>query len=182
MMARRPDRSSAPPPALVRFVDEQYPRVVGAMALYTGDRRAAEDLAQEAFVRLCQHWERVEVMAAPGAWVHRVALNLARSRGRRLGAEHRAMTRVGARPAPAPDGSSADPDHARAAATDIQVALLALPTRERSVVVLRFFADLSVDDTATALGLPAGTVKSTTRRALATLRASGLLTEVTIDE
>ena len=78
MMAPRRDRTQ-PPLALVRFVEEQYPRVEGALVLYTGDRALAQDLAQDTFARVCQHWDRVERMAAPGPWVHRVAMNLAHS-------------------------------------------------------------------------------------------------------
>jgi RNA polymerase sigma-70 factor (sigma-E family) len=178
MMAPRRDRTQ-PPLALTRFVEEQYPRVEGALTLYTGDRARAQDLAQETFARVCQHWDRVERMAAPGPWVHRVAMNLAHSAHRRSGAERRATDRAVAR------GEGLD---RTVPADDIEVAgvlraaLRALPERERAVVVLRFYADLSVDETASVLGIPSGTVKTTTRRAVATLRESGLLTEVTIDE
>lgn len=159
-------------------MEEQYPRVEGALVLYTGDRLRAQDLAQETFARVCQHWERVERMAAPGPWVHRVAMNLAHSAHRRRGAERRATDRAIARGAGL-DLLVAEPDVVVAGA--LRTALLALPERERAVVVLRFYADLSVEDTASVLGIPSGTVKTTTRRAVAALRESGLLTEVTND-
>lgn len=178
MMAPPPDRNR-PPLALTRFIEEQYPWVEGALVLYTGDRAAAQDLAQETFARVCQHWDRVERMDAPGPWVHRVAMNLAHSSHRRRGAERRARDRALAR------GDGLDrsaPDAGVETADALRTALLRLPQRERAVVVLRFYADLPVDDTASVLGIPPGTVKTITRRAVATLRESGLLTEVTIDE
>lgn len=159
-------------------MEEQYPRVEGALVLYTGDRLRAQDLAQETFARVCQHWERVERMAAPGPWVHRVAMNLAHSAHRRRGAERRATDRAIARGAGL-DLLVAEPDVVVAGA--LRTALLELPERERAVIVLRFYADLSVEDTASVLGIPSGTVKTTTRRAVAALRESGLLTEVTND-
>jgi RNA polymerase sigma-70 factor (sigma-E family) len=175
----RSNRTGGPPPALSRFVEVQYPLVEGALTLYTGDRARAQDLAQEAFARVCQHWDRVEQMAAPGPWVHRVAMNLAHSAHRRRGAERRATERAIAR------GDVLDRPPSEGGvelSTLLRTALLALPERDRAVVVLRFYADLSVDDTAAVLGMPAGTVKTTTRRAVATLRESGLLTEVHVDE
>jgi RNA polymerase sigma-70 factor (sigma-E family) len=177
MMARRTNRDT-PPLALVRFVEDQYPRVEGALVLYTGDRQRAQDLAQETFARVCQHWDRVERMAAPGPWVHRVAMNLAHSAHRRRGAEQRATERAVAA------GAGTDQGVVPVAAEEralLRAALLELPERERAVVVLRFYADLSVDETASVLGIPAGTVKTTTRRAVAALRGSGLVTEVLND-
>jgi RNA polymerase sigma factor (sigma-70 family) len=61
---------------------------------------------------------------------------------------------------------------------DARRALLGLDDAERAVIVLRFFADLSVDETAATLGIPNGTVKTRTRRAVERLRSSGLMIEV----
>lgn len=178
MMARRTG-TGRPPLALARFVEEQYPWVEGSLVLYTGDRALAQELAQETFARVCQHWDRVERMAAPGPWVHRVAMNLAHSAHRRRGAERRATDRAVARG----EGIARTAPDAGVEVTEVlRHALLALPERERAVIVLRFYADLSVDDAAAVLGIPPGTVKTTTRRAVATLRESGLLSEVTVDE
>jgi RNA polymerase sigma factor (sigma-70 family) len=137
------------------------------MALMTGRLDIAEELAQEAFVQVCKHWERVRGYDAPGAWVHRVAVNLALSQRRRSRAERRAIARVGSRPA------SAHVEH-EAIREDVRTAMFRLEPADRAVVALRFFADLSVADVAAAVGVPEGTVKSRTRRALVVLREAGL--------
>jgi RNA polymerase sigma-70 factor (ECF subfamily) len=175
---RQPRATGGPPVDLVRFLEQQYPRVYGTLALYVGDAGLADDLTQEAFVRLCQRWERVAAMDAPGPWIHRVAMNLAHSAMRRRGAEGRAMARVAATPTA---GNERLGDGV-AGALDVRRAVAALPEPERAVIVLRFFADLSVADTATALGIPAGTVKTRTRRAVERLCAGGIEPEVSIDD
>lgn len=165
----RRGRGGSPPDDLAAFYADQYDRVWAALTLFTGDRRLAEELAQEAFVTTCQHWERVRTMEAPGAWVHRVGINLAISRARRRSTELRVVRREGAGAPTASAGADAGlGDEA------VRAAVAGLPDDERAVVVLRFHADLSVADTATALGVPEGTVKTRTRRALARLRAAGL--------
>lgn len=165
----RRGRGGGPPEDLEAFYADQYDRVWGALALFTGDRRLAEELAQEAFVKTCQHWERVRTMDAPGAWVHRVGINLAISRARRRRTELRVVQReaVGAPISAAGADAGLDADVVR-------TAVAALPDDERAVVVLRFHSDLSVAATAAALGVPIGTVKTRTRRALARLRDAGL--------
>ena len=162
----------AVPPELVAFCDAEWPRLVGALSLYTGDRDLAEDLAQDAIAKVCQHWRRVRQLDAPGAWLHRVALNLAHSHFRRVRIGHRAQSRHGIRE------DRAD-DHTEAIA--IRAAVAALPERERSAIVLRFYLGSSVRETAAVLGCPEGTVKTLTHRALARLRTSGLV-DIEADE
>ena len=175
MMSKR-SRALTPPDDLIAFIGEQYGRVFGALVLYTGDRALAEDLTQETFVRVCRDWSTVAVMAAPGPWTHRVAMNLADSSHRRRGAERRAAARARGRR-----------DHTDVTAlphggTDVRSAVLDLDDDERAVIVLRYFVDLSVDETASTLGIPVGTVKSRSRRAVERLRSSGVLAEELADE
>lgn len=80
---------------LAAFCDRHHGRLVGMLALYVGDVHTAEELAQDALVRLCQHWPRVREMANPTAWLDRVAMNLARSMFRRRAAAGRALARHG---------------------------------------------------------------------------------------
>ncbi len=161
---------SDPPDDLAAFTADQYDQVRATLTLFTGDRRLAEELAQEAFVKVCQHWEKVRTMEAPGAWAHRVGINLAISRARRHRVERRVVARVGARrPADLPGADEGLADD------ELRRAVLALPPDDRAALVLRYHADLSVAETARALGIPEGTVKTRTRRALAALRSDGLL-------
>jgi RNA polymerase sigma factor (sigma-70 family) len=155
---------SEPPGDLAAFYAEQFDRVRGSLVLFTGSRDVGEELAQEAFVRACQHWDKVRAMDAPGAWVHRVGINLAISRGRKLRSERRPHRRL--RDEVLLDSVTGD--------ADIRAALLALGSDERAVVVLRFYGDLSVAQVADVLAIPEGTVKTRTRTGLAALRESGI--------
>lgn len=147
---------------LAEFCRREYPRLVGALSLYCGDPDVAEELAQEALIRAADRWPRVGEMAAPGAWVHRVGMNLCASWFRRKRAEWRANARVGA------ERTAAGRDVASEVA--VREELARLPRRQRRVVVLRYYLDLSVDDTGEALGLSATAVASLTHRALTRMR------------
>lgn len=149
------------------FCRAEHPRLVGSMSLYTGDAALAEELAQEALARACRQWSQVSVMAAPGAWVHRVAINLANSHFRRLLLERRARQRI------VDSQRTADPDVASAVA--VRTAVAALPRRQRTAIVLRYFLDLPVKDVAAAMGCREGTVRALTSQAITALRRTHLL-------
>jgi RNA polymerase sigma-70 factor (ECF subfamily) len=154
------------PGELDSFCRREHPRLVGALSLYCGDPSLAEEVAQEALSRACARWGRVGQMAAPGAWVHRVAINLVNSRFRRLAVERRARSRgVGALAE-----SHVDPDGADTVA--VRAAVAALPIRQRTALVLRYFADLPVADVADLLGVSDGAVHQLTHRAVDALRRS----------
>ena len=149
-------------PDLAALIRELHPRLVGMLALYTGDRHVAEDLAQEALIRLHQRWPAVRHHQSPRAWTNRVALNLAGSWWRRRSAERRANQRIGATRSSVP----ADPTDVLA----VRDAIAALPRRQRAAIVLRYYEGLSVRETAAALDCPEGTVKSLTSQGIAALR------------
>lgn len=154
----------AAPDALVAFCRREHPRLVGTLSLYCGDAALAEELAQEALYRVCRDWPKVSRMPAPGAWAHRVAINLANSAYRRRRAERRANQAhhiVLHR-----DMEAGDPGGAMA----LRQAVAALPRRQRAAVVLRHLAGYSVAETAEMLGVSEGAVKQLTHRAIATLR------------
>jgi RNA polymerase sigma factor (sigma-70 family) len=163
------------PDEFVTLYQREHPRLVGLLVLLVGDRSLAEELAQETLIRACRDWDKVRDLDRPPAWLHRVAVNLAMSSHRRRRAEQRMLQRVSAGDRDAAD----DPDTTTADA--VRQALLQLPIELRTIAVLRFYADLSVTDTAAVLRVPEGTVKTRTRRALAVLRDAGLIdtTEVT---
>ncbi len=151
---------------LTQFCQTQYPRLVGTLALYCGDRFVAEELAQETLARACAQWARVSHMTAPAGWTHRVAINLANSRFRRLAAERRAQDRAEAR------SHAADDPADLADAIAIRTAVSRLPVRQRTALVLRFYADLPVEQVADHLHTTAGAVHQLTHRALETLRST----------
>lgn len=156
------------PEDLAALCAREYPRLVGALALLTGDRELARDLAQEAVVRLCRDWPRVREMGSPGGWLHRVGVNLARSRFRRLGAELRANQR-----ATGGAGGADVLDLALEGAADrlaVRAALSALPRRQREAVVLHYYLGHPLDEVADLLGMRTGAVKSTLHRGRAALR------------
>ncbi len=130
----------------------------------TGDRQESEDLAQEALTRAYVRWTKVQ--RYDEAWVVRVTTNLAigRWRRRRTASGHDAAP-------PRTDPEDRTADHA-AERLALVAALRALPGRQREVAVLRFVGDLSLEDTAAALGCSVGTVKQHSTRALAALRRS----------
>lgn len=152
-------------PALAELCEREHPRLVGLLALYTGDRAVGEDLAQDTLVRLYGHWPRVQHMASPHAWLSSVGLNLARSWWRRRFAEQRAHRRLGRS---RPDTVEPEPSDVVA----IRKAVAALPPRQRAALVLRYYAGLSVAETADTLDCAEGTVKSLTHKAIAALRTT----------
>jgi len=151
------------------FCRRLHPKLVGALRLYLGRPDVAEELAQEALVRVIQNWPKVATMDHADAWTFRVAFNLANSRLRRVLAERRAQHRSG--PATTVHWNV---DVAEVLA--VRAAVAALPPRQREAVVLRYFGDLSVEQVAQAMSCRPGTVKAHLHQAVANLRTSGLTT------
>jgi RNA polymerase sigma-70 factor (sigma-E family) len=147
------------------FVATRLSRMSGSAYLWTGDHHAAQDLVQSTLVKLARHWRRVSEAGAPDAYVRRAIYNEHVSAWRR---PHRR----------AEFSAAAPPDRAgpRDEAADtvrrlmLRQALTRLTPRQRAVIVLRFYEDLSESDTAEALDCSVGTVKSQTHHALERLR------------
>ena len=127
----------------------------------TGDRMLAEDLVQEAFVRLATRFPALRDPAAFGAYLRTTVTNLARSHFRRRSLERAFLEREAGTQAatPAPESHP-----------EIWEAILRLPPRQRAAIALRYYEDLSVGQVADVLGCPAGTVKSLASRGIAQLR------------
>jgi len=123
-----------------------------------------EDDVQEAVIR---YWERLmygsPVVSAP-AWAKVVARNLARTNGRRRAAEARALQRVGRERTP---GEVDEPP----VIDEVRAAVARLPTRQRQIVILHYFGELSVVDVAAVTGSSVGTVKATLHHARRSLAA-----------
>ena len=122
----------------------------------------ADDLVQATLSKLCQHWYRAAAADSTDAYV-RAILVREFVRGRRTGWSRRVS--VTDQP-PQIGAPAADLD----ALLDLQAAMTALAPRQRAVLVLRYYCDLDVTQTAEALGCAPGTIKSQTAKALATLR------------
>ncbi len=146
---------------LTEFVRCDYPRVVAALAFACGDTGRAEDAVQEALVTACEHRGQIVNLRE---WVAKTALNKARTKVRRLGAEHRAYERArDMRRAPSETEDRRLDD-------TVTEELRQLPARQREIVVLHYLLDMSVVDVADALGVAEGTVKTQLHRARGTLR------------
>ena len=136
--------------------------------LLTGDWGHAEDLLQTALARAYPRWDRI-VSDDPEAYLRRVLVNTWSSWWRRKWRGEIATGEL--RDGPAPDAyAAADRRDA------LRAALAKLPRRQRAVVVLRFHEDMTEAQTAAALGIAVGTVKSQTAKALANLRQDAALT------
>jgi RNA polymerase sigma-70 factor (sigma-E family) len=147
------------------FVLQGSTSLLRSAYLLTGDRAHAEDLLQVALVRTARRWDQAR--HAPHAYAHRVLINLLHDRRRLL------TRRVTELPLDEYDDAVRPvADHAESVIGRDAIigAMKLLPQRQREVVVLRFFADLSVADTATAIRTSQGSVKTHTSRALARLR------------
>ena len=133
-------------------------RIGRAIAMTIGDTQLAADAVDEAMARAYQRWPQVSAMANPTAWVYRVGLNWTHSLRQRLRRQPPGWL--------ATPGSSLD---AAVGEPSIDAALAALPTGQRAVVVCRLLLGLSEVQTADALRLRPGTVKSRLARALGQL-------------
>jgi RNA polymerase sigma-70 factor (sigma-E family) len=130
--------------------------------LLCGDWHTADDLASTVLVKLYRHWRRAARFEHLDAYVRRMLLHAWLDERRRPWRRETATESL-------PDASAPSPDSDRRLA--VLSLLGSLPPRRRAVLVLRYFCDLSVEETAAALGCSAGTVKSQTARALESLRA-----------
>jgi RNA polymerase sigma-70 factor, ECF subfamily len=147
-----------------------YRRLVVQLYALVGDRAEAEDVVQEAFVRAVAAGRRFTTTTNPEAWLRTTALNLHRSRWRKL----RNFALIKERVATPQDVAGLD------ARMDVIDALRSLPVEQREVVALHHLADLPVADIAHELGLPVGTVKSRLSRGREAL-AHALTTDEEVD-
>jgi RNA polymerase sigma-70 factor (sigma-E family) len=148
------------------------PRLHRTAFLLTGDWALAQDLVQDACAVTWSKWPSIKPAAAE-AFTRTVMARAASARWRR-------RWRGELPHAVLPEQAGSDPWAHVDRRESLRVALLALPPRQRAVLVLRFYDDLSEADTAAALGCALGTVKSAAARGLAALRASGLTADLEV--
>ena len=152
--------------------------LVRLAVVVTGDRGAAEDIVQDAFLGLYRRWDQLPDMTAPLAYLRVSVMNGCRTVLRRrsrlglwsgggLGGDLDEAAQAG------PGAPAALAESAEASVLlgeeqrTVAAALWKLPRRQREAVVLRYYLDLSIEETAQAMGVSSGTVKSATHRALA---------------
>lgn len=144
---------------------DQHAEAAGRLAfLLTQDRELADDLVQEAFVRLARRFVHLRDPSAFPFYLRRTIVNLTRSYFR-----HRTLERGYLRRHPEVERSS-EPAASVDERDALGRALLGLSARQRTAIVLRFYEDLSVAQTAEIMGCRTGTVKTLVFRALASLR------------
>ncbi|CAM5450980.1 SigE family RNA polymerase sigma factor OS=Streptomyces fumanus OX=67302 GN=GCM10018772_64930 PE=3 SV=1 [Streptomyces fumanus] len=146
------------------FFERHYAELARLAHLLTGERDGADDLAADALLALWHHWDRVRAAEHPVAYARGVVANLARTRVRSAVRERRRIALFWAQR----EERAENPDVP--GVVDVREALRQLPFRKRACVVLRHAADLSEKDTALALGVSVGTVKSQTSKAMAELQ------------
>jgi RNA polymerase sigma-70 factor (sigma-E family) len=155
-----------------QFMAARWPGLVRLAYGLTGDRWLAEDVAQAALASAYAAWWRVRRADDPDAYVRRILVNTSNRRFRR-----RRVTEHAREPAELPDTVVADPCDLIGQRSALLSALRELPGRQRAIVVLRYWEDLSDAQVAAALGCTEGTVRSQASRALAKLRGSAALAD-----
>lgn len=143
--------STATEREFAEFYDATWSRTVACTYALTGDIGAAEELAQDAYVRAWSRWNRVSTYDEPAAWVRHVATRLAISRWRRQGTAKAWLARNRrVESAPPPDENT----------TLLVAALAQLPEAQRRAVVLHHLGDIPVDEVARIEKSPVGTIKA----------------------
>ena len=155
-------RSSDPSATFDAYVTARYASLTRTAYLLTGNHHDAEDLVQTALVKAVGVWRRIQ--DRPDAYVRRIMVNENISRWRRHRGREVVVQDV-------PEGVVVDTADDTIA---LRQALARLAPRQRAVVVLRYYEDLTERETAAVLGIGVGTVKSQARDALGRLRAAGL--------
>jgi RNA polymerase sigma-70 factor (sigma-E family) len=152
-------------------------RLLRVARLLTGDPGRAEDLVQDAYARAFLRWDKIRA-DDPWAYVRRCVVNGYTDWWRRRPWREQPYADL----SPLPGRVTPDPASRAADRDALTLALAQLTRRERAVVVLRFYADLSEAQIGVALGMPPGTVKSTSLRAMRKLRTSAHLQPESLEE
>ena len=152
---------------LARLFRQEGPSLVRLARLFTDDRNAAEDLVQEAFIRLYRSAHRVRDQNRLPAYLRSIVLNLARDHNRRglLSLRHQQTTRV----------ETSEPPDEQIFRSESQARVIEslgiLSQRQRDCLVLRFFLELSEREIADTLGISPNSVKTHVRRGMAALES-----------
>jgi RNA polymerase sigma-70 factor (sigma-E family) len=150
---------------LADLYERSGPGSIRLAYLLTGDRGVAEDIAQDAFVRVVGHLGHLRDASSFDAYLRRTVVNLSKNHFRRRAVERRFLARAAEpEPVPGPEGASIDRH-------TIVHALGRLPQRQRAAIVLRYYEDLPEDTIASVLRCRPATVRSLVARGVQTLRS-----------
>jgi RNA polymerase sigma-70 factor (sigma-E family) len=144
---------------------EHHVDLVHLAVVMVGDRAMAEDIVQDVFERLHRRWHRLREPSRGLAYARSAVLNGCRSAHRRAAVARKYAPRL----APPPNGSGADVAAAVGDRGELAAALRLLPRRQREVLVLRYYADLSVAEVAETLRMAPSAVRAFNSRGLAAL-------------
>ena len=144
------------------FFASEHTRLFGALCLVTGDRHEAEEIMQDAFLRLLERWDRVRGLEDPSAYLFRTAMNVFRNRYRRTALGVRKTLSL----APSEDAFATVEDR------DVVVrALRDLTPDQRAAVVLTGYVGLTSEEAGKVIGMRASTVRTLATRARAATRS-----------
>ena len=152
-------------PSFERFFDAERTRLFGALAVMSGNRAEAEEVMQDAFLRVWERWDRVSEMESPEGFLYRTALNVYRKRLRRAAIAVRKATTL-----------LPEDDLLGGVETRDEVARLlrGLTQREREAIVVTAYLGYSTKEAGELLGIKANTVRVLTSKARATLRRQAM--------
>ncbi len=152
---------------VVAMYEEHGRGLVRLVRLFVDDRNAAEDVVQEAFIRLSRSVDRIRDPSRAGAYLRSIALNLARDHNRRGLVSLRHRLPYDDRVASVEDEVVLSEDHRR-----VVEALRSLPHRQRDCLILRYYDELGIDDIADTLGISRNSVKTHLTRGMRNLEAA----------
>lgn len=153
------------PTLLEALYERNYLAFVRLAVVLVDSRASAEEVVQDAFVRALRSWDSLRDVDSAEAYIRRAVVNGCRDRLRR-----RRTRRLAILPMLRPHPSAEETVLGSAEHREVIDAINDLPRRQREVLVLRYFSELSEAEIAHAMGISTGTVKSTAHRALSTLR------------
>lgn len=145
------------------YMQARQPTLLRTAFLLTGNQHTAEDIVQSALAKLYLAWDKVQKRESLDGYVRRIVVNEANSLWRRPWARRESATEV------LPDHGAND-SYDDGLADRVWSAVCTLPKRQRAVIVLRYYEQLSEAEIAATLGISTGTVKSQASRAIAALR------------
>lgn len=143
------------------FFAEEHPRLFGSMCIATRDRHEAEEVVQEAFLKVWERWDRVRGLEDPVGYLHRTAFNVFRSRRRRVSVALRKAVRP-----ETPDDATV----AIEARIEVARALAELTPMQRAAIVLTDLMDYTSEDAAKMLHMKPGAVRTLASRGRSQMR------------